>query len=88
MTSHPNKVVPLELIKSGESKVQSSVDDQQSKFFRERYCYGCGQNNHFIKSCPLKKSTSPSLRTSASCIIAGDIKPNNNSEEQQEKKPQ
>ena len=87
-SSKQGNTTRAELVKAGESKVHSAAEDQQSKFFRERYCYGCGQTNHLIKNCPLKKSTSPALRTSASCMITEDIKPNDNSEEQNEKRPQ
>ena len=64
------------------------VEENRQKLFRERFCYGCGQNNHFIKSCPLKNNASPNLRTSAACINAGDVVPYSDPDEKHEKRPQ
>ena len=77
----------IESIRKDDSKV-NSVEENKQKLFRERFCYGCGQNNHFIKSCPLKNNASPNLRTSAACINAGDIVPYSGSDEKHEKGPQ
>ena len=59
----------------------NSVEENIQKLFRECFCYGCGQNNHFIKSCPLKNNASPYLRTSAACINVGDVVPYSDSDE-------
>ena len=33
--------------------------------FKERYCYGCGKKDHFIKNCPSKTAFKPNTRVAA-----------------------
>ena len=40
--------------------------------YRERYCYGCGKSDHFIKSCPFKTSRSGVSTKAALLEIEGE----------------
>ena len=45
------------------------VDDNRTqKTFRERYCYGCGGKDHFIKSCPKSSLQSPRSNSKAAYL--------------------
>ena len=50
--------------------------------FKERVCYACGKNDHFIKDCPLKSNTKsvPNIRAAA---FKTEVSTENEDEDQQ-----
>ena len=44
----------------------------QVREYRERYCYGCGKSDHFMKSCPFKTSRSGISTKAALLEIEGE----------------
>ena len=48
-------------------------DNRQTKIFRDRYCYGCGKKDHFIRSCPVRNFTSPGSNTKAASLEVSEL---------------
>ena len=48
-------------------------DNRQTKIFRDRYCYGCGKKDHFIRSCPVRNFTSPGSNTKAAILEVSEL---------------
>lgn len=54
-----------ETIRKPLPSIQTQDARGQLREFKERYCYGCGKKDHFIRNCPLKPSGKPTMNTKA-----------------------
>ena len=49
-------------------KNANADEAQQSRVFKERFCYGCGKKDHFIRSCPVRNFTNQSTGTKVASL--------------------
>ena len=61
-----------DVVKRQFTGAQAQEGKGQVKEYRDRYCYGCGKKDHFIKTCPFKTSSRPSSNTKAAALEIGD----------------
>ena len=77
--AHPVSDVPFKQFapnrtnnKSDMFKRDNSDENQQPKTLRERYCFGCGKKDHFIRNCPVRNFSSQGSGTKIASLEIDD----------------